>query len=115
MLPRRLARRALIGCALAALTGAGSLPALAQGAAWPTQPVKILVGFPGGSAPEGAAFFNAARAGGKTWSYGSVGIGSVGLSAAARECLARDVPALLKTAEVRLLGGIIAAQGITPQ
>ncbi len=28
--------------------------------------------------PEGAAFFNAARTGGKAWSYGSVGIGSVG-------------------------------------
>jgi tripartite-type tricarboxylate transporter receptor subunit TctC len=30
------------------------------------------------SAPEGAAFFAAARAGGDKWNYGSVGIGSVG-------------------------------------
>jgi tripartite-type tricarboxylate transporter receptor subunit TctC len=50
------------------------------------------------SQPEGAAFFEAARAGGNRWNYGSVGIGSVGhlgmevLKAAAGGLQAQHVP-----------------------
>jgi tripartite-type tricarboxylate transporter receptor subunit TctC len=40
--------------ALAALAAAVSMPAVAQ-TAWPSKPVKILVGFPGGSTPDIAA------------------------------------------------------------
>ena len=39
--------------ALAALVW--SHGAMAQGAAWPSKPVKIMVGFPGGSTPDIAA------------------------------------------------------------
>ena len=39
-------------CALAAAT---VWPAFAQGAAWPTRPVRLLVGFPPGSTPDSAA------------------------------------------------------------
>jgi tripartite-type tricarboxylate transporter receptor subunit TctC len=46
-----LNRRTLIGLAAAlALTAAGTLPAAAQAPAWPTKPVRIVVGFaPGGT------------------------------------------------------------------
>ena len=46
---RRMLRAAQALIAAAALTGA--LPAFAQ-SPWPSQPVKILVGFPGGSTPD---------------------------------------------------------------
>jgi tripartite-type tricarboxylate transporter receptor subunit TctC len=54
--PRR--RQALLTTALLALATLGAVPAAqaqaqtAPAAAWPTQPVKILVGFPGGSTPD---------------------------------------------------------------
>ncbi len=140
----RATRRQLLATALLAPTlGLLGLPAVAQ-TTWPTQPVKILVGFPGGSTPDisaraladalakatdghtlgvvingnlttakqlnaklpfdpakdfavisllataplvlvtpadqpqGAAWLAAAKAAGDKWSYGSVGIGSVG-------------------------------------
>ena len=47
---RRLLSATLLGLAGVAATGS----AFAQ-AAWPTKPVKILVGFPGGSTPDIAA------------------------------------------------------------
>jgi tripartite-type tricarboxylate transporter receptor subunit TctC len=50
-LSRQTRRRALLGLAVLAGTAAFTLPAAAQ-APWPTQPVKILVGFPGGSTPD---------------------------------------------------------------
>jgi tripartite-type tricarboxylate transporter receptor subunit TctC len=50
-LSRQTRRRALLGLAALAGTAAFTLPAAAQ-ATWPTQPVKILVGFPGGSTPD---------------------------------------------------------------
>ena len=45
-------RRLLLGAALATVT---TLAAAQGSAAWPSQPVKILVGFPGGSTPDVAA------------------------------------------------------------
>jgi tripartite-type tricarboxylate transporter receptor subunit TctC len=51
-------RRSLLALAPAfALTAATALPlaASAQGAAWPTKPIRLLVGFPGGSTPDIAA------------------------------------------------------------
>ncbi len=51
---RRAAGAALLG--LAVVAGLATAPgALAQGAAWPQKPVKIVVGFPGGSTPDIAA------------------------------------------------------------
>lgn len=47
-------RRPLLVLALAAAT-ALPLAASAQGAAWPTKPIRLLVGFPGGSTPDIAA------------------------------------------------------------
>jgi len=47
-------RRSLLVLALAAAT-ALPLAASAQGAAWPTKPIRLLVGFPGGSTPDIAA------------------------------------------------------------
>ena len=47
----RFSRRVVLATAVAAL-GAG---ASAQPTAWPTRPVKILVGFPPGSTPDIAA------------------------------------------------------------
>jgi tripartite-type tricarboxylate transporter receptor subunit TctC len=62
MMPnRRPSRRRFHGLTVAAalagaaLTAGLALPAAAQPAAWPTKPVKILVGFPGGSTPDMAA------------------------------------------------------------
>ncbi|MFE8645844.1 Bug family tripartite tricarboxylate transporter substrate binding protein [Sphingomonas sp. NCPPB 2930] len=50
-----LPKRAWLGAiACAALTLAAA-PALAQPAAWPTKPVRLLIGFPGGSSPDAAA------------------------------------------------------------
>lgn len=49
--PAVVARRALLAAALALPCGL----AVAQPAAWPTRPVKILVGFPPGSTPDIAA------------------------------------------------------------
>jgi tripartite-type tricarboxylate transporter receptor subunit TctC len=51
-------RRSLLALAPAfALAAATALPlaASAQGAAWPTKPIRLLVGFPGGSTPDIAA------------------------------------------------------------
>ena len=48
---RRLARAAVFGVAGLGLCAG----AWAQGAAWPSRPVKIMVGFPGGSTPDIAA------------------------------------------------------------
>ena len=47
-------RRSLLVLALAAAT-ALPLAASAQGTAWPTKPIRLLVGFPGGSTPDIAA------------------------------------------------------------
>lgn len=47
-------RRSLLVLAIAAAT-ALPLAASAQGAAWPTKPIRLLVGFPGGSTPDIAA------------------------------------------------------------
>lgn len=47
-------RRSLLVLALAAAS-ALPLAASAQGAAWPTKPIRLLVGFPGGSTPDIAA------------------------------------------------------------
>lgn len=50
-LPPMNRRHALVtGAAFAAATAAPA--ALAQGAAWPSRPLKIVVGFPGGSSPD---------------------------------------------------------------
>lgn len=49
------ARRSLVLLALAAATGAAfaqTRPAAPAAANWPTKPVKIIVGFPGGSTPD---------------------------------------------------------------
>ncbi|MEY3251198.1 MAG: hypothetical protein RL227_171 [Pseudomonadota bacterium] len=62
---RQTRRRALLGIAALAGTAAFALPAAAQ-PAWPTQPVKILVGFPGGSTPDLSAR-TLAEALSKTW------------------------------------------------
>jgi len=40
---------------LLTLAAAAAWPALAQGAAWPTRPVRLLVGFPPGSTPDSSA------------------------------------------------------------
>ena len=48
-------RRGFVVSALAALAGSVPLLASAQGAAWPTRPLRILVGFPPGSTPDVAA------------------------------------------------------------
>jgi tripartite-type tricarboxylate transporter receptor subunit TctC len=47
-------RRSLLVLALAAAT-ALPLVASAQGASWPTKPIRLIVGFPGGSTPDIAA------------------------------------------------------------
>ena len=50
------ARRGLIVSVLLAAGGCGiHAPALAQAAAWPSKPLRILVGFPPGSTPDSAA------------------------------------------------------------
>jgi tripartite-type tricarboxylate transporter receptor subunit TctC len=49
-----LTRRRIAGAAITGLL-VTAWPALAQTPAWPRQPVKILVGFPGGSTPDIAA------------------------------------------------------------
>ena len=52
----RTARRLMISALAAGALGLAGVCAQAQGAAaWPSQPVKILVGFPGGSTPDVAA------------------------------------------------------------
>ncbi len=48
-----ISKRHLLAAAVAAL--APLTPALAQTAAWPSKPVRLLVGFPGGSSPDAMA------------------------------------------------------------
>lgn len=48
-------RALLIACGLAAAAAALPLAAQAQNNAWPTKPIRLLVGFPGGSTPDIAA------------------------------------------------------------
>ena len=48
-------KRALLIAACGLAAGALPLAASAQGAAWPTKPVRLIVGFPGGSTPDIAA------------------------------------------------------------
>src|ERR1700754_1333249 len=48
-------KRALLIAACGLVAGALPLAASAQGAAWPTKPVRLIVGFPGGSTPDIAA------------------------------------------------------------
>ncbi|KQP39733.1 tripartite tricarboxylate transporter substrate binding protein [Pseudorhodoferax sp. Leaf274] len=48
-MPHRLPRRTVLASAVASLT---PIWASAQGNTWPTRPVRILVGFPGGSSPD---------------------------------------------------------------
>ena len=48
-------RALLIAAACGFATGARPLAASAQGAAWPTKPIRLIVGFPGGSTPDIAA------------------------------------------------------------
>ena len=56
MIPRRsLLAAPLIAAGLSTLGSALSDTALAQSSAWPTRPVKLVVGFPGGSTPDIAA------------------------------------------------------------
>ncbi|MET1115741.1 MAG: tripartite tricarboxylate transporter substrate-binding protein, partial [Comamonas sp.] len=48
----RLTRRTLLASAASA-AAAACVPALAAGpATWPTRPLKLIVGFPGGSSPD---------------------------------------------------------------
>ena len=53
-MPASLNKRHVLLAAAAALACA-ALPAQAQGTAWPTKPIRLLVGFPGGSTPDIAA------------------------------------------------------------
>jgi tripartite-type tricarboxylate transporter receptor subunit TctC len=54
--PRRHAlKRCALALGAAALAGGFSSPLWAQAAAWPSKPLKIMVGFPGGSTPDMAA------------------------------------------------------------
>ena len=56
MRPINLSARRLVSAALLGALGLGLVnSACAQAAAWPSRPVKILVGFPGGSTPDIAA------------------------------------------------------------
>ncbi|MGF6524876.1 Bug family tripartite tricarboxylate transporter substrate binding protein [Variovorax sp. PvP013] len=56
LLPPSRARRAVLAAGLLGLAApAFSQSAAAQPAAWPTRPVRLLVGFPGGSTPDIAA------------------------------------------------------------
>jgi tripartite-type tricarboxylate transporter receptor subunit TctC len=48
-------KRALLAVACGLVAGALPLGAMAQAAAWPTKPIRLLVGFPGGSTPDIAA------------------------------------------------------------
>ncbi len=48
-------KRAFAVATLAVLAAACAPAALAQNASWPTRPIRILVGFPGGSTPDMAA------------------------------------------------------------
>jgi len=48
-------KRALLLAACAVAAGTVSFAAAAQNAAWPTKPVRLIVGFPGGSTPDIAA------------------------------------------------------------
>ncbi|WP_431274859.1 Bug family tripartite tricarboxylate transporter substrate binding protein [Variovorax ureilyticus] len=48
-------KRALLAVACGLAAGALPFGAMAQAAAWPTRPVRLLVGFPGGSTPDIAA------------------------------------------------------------
>ena len=48
-------RRQFMSLAAAATAISTPMPALAQGEAWPNKPVRILVGFPGGSTPDMSA------------------------------------------------------------
>ncbi|VTU39793.1 Bug family tripartite tricarboxylate transporter substrate binding protein [Variovorax sp. PBL-E5] len=50
-----LKKRALLIAACGLTLGAAPLAALAQAPAWPTKPVRLLVGFPAGSTPDMAA------------------------------------------------------------
>ena len=49
---QRLRRRAALALALSGLAGLTLAQPAASAAAWPTKPVKILVGFPAGSSPD---------------------------------------------------------------
>jgi tripartite-type tricarboxylate transporter receptor subunit TctC len=48
-------KRALLVAACGLAAGVLPLASMAQGAAWPTKPVRLIVGFPGGSTPDIAA------------------------------------------------------------
>lgn len=57
LLETHMQRRSLVAIATASLLATALIPSYAQTAAsaWPTKPVRILVGFPGGSTPDIAA------------------------------------------------------------
>jgi len=85
-------RRRLLGAALgAAATGALGQPALAQSGAWPTRPVRMIVGYPAGGSTDIAARLLAERLG-RVWNQpvvvenragaaGTIGADSVAKSA----------------------------------
>jgi len=54
-MPLVFSRRARLGAIAASLLALAAPAAFAQAAAWPTKPLRLLVGFPGGSTPDGAA------------------------------------------------------------
>lgn len=51
-MPARLLRRATLAIALAALCGGTLAQALPATPGWPSKPLRIIVGFPGGSSPD---------------------------------------------------------------